>query len=42
MEIEKAIFQDLESFGKESNFQMTMEKLWIFIWKTSEIILEWV
>ena len=31
MEIDDAIFQDLESFGKESFFKLAMEKFWIFV-----------
>ena len=30
MEIENAIFQDLESFGKERIFKIAVEKFWIF------------
>ena len=33
MEIENAIFQDLESFGKEIIFKIAMEKFRIFVWK---------
>ena len=33
MEVENAIFQALESFGKEMIFIMAMEKLWIFVGK---------
>ena len=33
MEIENAIFQDLESVGKERILKMAMEMLWIFVWK---------
>ena len=29
MEIENAIFQDLENFEKERIFKMVMEKFWI-------------
>ena len=29
MEIKNAIFQDLESFGKEMIFKIAMEKFWI-------------
>ena len=35
LDIENAIFQDLESFGKGAFFKMAMEKFWIF-----EIYLE--
>jgi len=31
MEIDKAIFEDLESFGKEKFLKMAMENLWIFL-----------
>ena len=31
MEIENAVFQDLESFGKEKIFKMAMERFSIFI-----------
>ena len=37
MEIDNAIFLDLESFGKERFFKMAMEKFWIFIWRNSEM-----
>ena len=33
IEIESAVFQDLESFGKERIFKMVMENFWIFVWK---------
>ena len=33
MEIKNAIFQDLESFGKERILKIAMEKFWIFDWK---------
>ena len=43
MEIENAIFQHLESFGKERmSFKMAMEKLCIFVWKSSNHILKWM
>ena len=42
LEIDNAIFQDLESFGKESIFKMAVEKFWIFIWKNSRNILKWM
>ena len=31
MEIDNAIFQDLESFGKEKFFKMALKKFWIFV-----------
>ena len=31
MEIDNAIFQDLESFGEEDFFNMAMEKFWCFV-----------
>ena len=37
MEIDSAIFQDLESYGKGRIFNMAMEKLWIFVWETSKM-----
>ena len=37
MEIDDAIFQDLESFGKEKCLKMAMEKVLIFVWKNSKI-----
>ena len=37
MEIEYAIFQDLESFGKESILKMAIEKFWILVWKILRI-----
>ena len=42
MEIENAIFTYLESFGKERIFKMAMENIWIFVWKNSKHILEWM
>ena len=36
MEIENAVFQELESFGKE-NFQNGYGKFWIFVRKNSKI-----
>ena len=35
MEIDNAIFQDVESFGKERFFKMAVEKFWIFLWEDS-------
>ena len=40
MEIENAIFPDLDSFGKERIFEMAMEKFWMLVRKNSEIILK--
>ena len=40
MEIENAIFQDLESFRKDRIFKLAMEKFWIFVWKNSNHIIE--
>ena len=37
MEIDNAIFQDVESFGKGRFIKPAMEKLWIFVWKSSKI-----
>ena len=37
MEIDNAIFQDVESFGKERFSKMAMEKCWIFLWEDSSI-----
>ena len=37
MEIDDAIFQDLESFGKERCLKIAMEKFLIFVWKSSKI-----
>ena len=37
MEIEYAIFQDLENCGKGKIFKNDYEKLWIFVWKNSAI-----
>ena len=37
LEIENAIFQDLENFVKEMIFKMAMEELWICVWKNSKI-----
>ena len=42
MEIENAIFLDLEIFRKESVFKIAMEKFWIFVWKNSKNILKWI
>ena len=36
MEVDNAIFQDLESFVKRRFFKMAMEKFWIFVWKNSK------
>ena len=40
VEIENAIFQDLESFGKERIFKMAMARVWIFVWKSTKKILK--
>ena len=40
MEIENAFFQDLERFRQERNFNMDMEKFWIFVRKNSKYILK--
>ena len=37
MEIENAVFEELESFGKERSFQNGYGKFWIFVWKSSKI-----
>ena len=37
MKIENAIFQDLESFGKERIFNISVEKYWIFFGKILKI-----
>ena len=37
MEIDNAIFQDLESFGRGKFFQMAMEKSWVFVWESSKM-----
>ena len=42
MEIENAIFQDLESFRKEGIFKIAMEKLWSFVPKDSKNIIKWM
>ena len=42
LEIDYAIFQDLESFGKERIFRMAMEKFWIVVLKNSKNFLKWV
>ena len=42
MEIENAIFQDLENIEKERITSMAMEKFLIFVWKTSKNILKWM
>ena len=36
MELDNAIFQDLESFSKKKFFKMVMERFWIF-WENSKI-----
>ena len=41
MEIDNAIFQDLESFGNERFFKLAMEKLWTF-WGEILDILKWI
>ena len=41
MEIENAIFQDLENFGKRI-FEMAVEKFWTFVWKNHKNILSWM
>ena len=40
MKIENAIFQDLESFGKERIFKMAMKKFCIFVWKNPINVLK--
>ena len=42
MEIENAIFQDMESFGKKRIFKMTIDKFWIFVSKNSKNFLTWI
>ena len=37
MEIDYAIFEDLESFGKGRFFQDGCGKFWIFVWEDSKI-----
>ena len=37
MEIDYAIYQDLDSFGREKFFKMAMEKFWIFVWENCRI-----
>jgi len=37
MEIDAAIFQDMESFAKEKLFKIAMEKFWAFAWEYSKI-----
>ena len=37
MEIDSAIFQDLESFGKREVFQHGYETVCIFVWENSKI-----
>ena len=36
MEINSAIFQDLESFVKEKYFNMAMERFWIIVLESSK------
>ena len=40
IEIENAIFQDLDSFGKERISKMALKKFWIFVWENSENFLK--
>ena len=40
MEIEIAIFQDKESFGRERISKMTMEQICIIVWKNSKSFLK--
>ena len=40
MGIKIAIFEDLQSFGRDRIFKM--EKFWMFVWKNSENILKWM
>ena len=42
MEIENAIFQDLENFGKERSFQNGCGKVLDFVWRSSKNILQWM
>ena len=42
MEIENAIYWDLESFRKERFFKMAVGEFWIFAWKWSKNILKWM
>ena len=35
--IDNAIFQNLESFGKDKFLEIAMEKFWIFVWENSKI-----
>ena len=42
MEIDNAIFQDLESFGKEKISKVALEKFWIFVWKNFKNVLKWM
>ena len=37
LEIDNAIFQDLQCYGKMKIFKMTMEKFWIFVLESFEI-----
>ena len=42
MEIDNAIVQDLESFGKRDVFQSGYEKFWNFVWENSKNTLKWI
>ena len=42
MEVENAIFQDLENFGEKTAFKIAMEKFWIFAWKNTKNISKWM
>ena len=42
MEIDNAIFQDLETFGKRDVFQSGYEKFWKFVWENSKNMLKWI
>ena len=37
MEINNAIFQDLQRSGKEKFLKLAMEKFWIFVWENSKV-----
>ena len=37
MEIDTAIFQDLENFEKDKFLKLAMEAFWIFAWENSKI-----
>ena len=37
LEIDNAIFQDMEILERERFFKMAMEEFWIFVWKKSNI-----